>query len=411
MLSELLKTIVGPRPVGVHTLGTEPLLIEDLPSGAKMCFSPALSGGSTQLVAGDEISAGQTIWSFPNDKAQPSPVNGVVASIGLAPNIRGGKAQTSVLIKARPGPAPTLTPLEANASTADILRRFRQAGVHTNEAMPRPLADALDVNPLDGLIIVALDREPEVYATIQLFHERKQDVPAAAELLRQVTGAREVHLAVPAPLANSISNISVLPIVPQYPESLDPLLKARLQVEGQVKTIALDTALAALDAVRKGQIQHSKVLTVITDGKAVGNYRVTLGTSFANILSQLGIELGPRDKLIAGGPMRGFAQPSANGAVDAGVDALVLIAQEDIIEWTQEPCINCGRCLDACPINLQVQLLGRYAEFGLFERTEELDVEKCIDCGLCASVCTARRPLLQLIRLSKREIDALPGAQ
>jgi electron transport complex protein RnfC len=53
-----------------------------------------------------------------------------------------------------------------------------------------------------------------------------------------------------------------------------------------------------------------------------------------------------------------------------------------------------------------VQLLGCYAEFELFDRTPKLDIDQCIECGLCASVCTGRRPLLQLIRLAKREVEA-----
>jgi electron transport complex protein RnfC len=75
-------------------------------------------------------------------------------------------------------------------------------------------------------------------------------------------------------------------------------------------------------------------------------------------------------------------------------------------DWTAEPCVNCGRCIDICPVDLQVQLIGRYAEFELFEPTAELGIDQCFECGLCAAVCTARRPLLQYIRLAKAGLEA-----
>jgi electron transport complex protein RnfC len=201
--------------------------------------------------------------------------------------------------------------------------------------------------------------------------------------------------------------IEILPIPAEYPETLEPLVALRAGGEGVARVVTLEAALAALDAVRDGKVQQSKVLTVIgREGKPVANYRVPLGTRIKEVLSAAGIETHERDKVLAGGPMRGFAQYSLSGAVDAGVDAITVIPASDVVPWSEEPCINCGLCIDACPTNLQVQLISRYAEFELFDRTPELDIDQCIECGLCASVCTGRRPLVQLIRLAKREVEA-----
>ena len=38
-------------------------------------------------------------------------------------------------------------------------------------------------------------------------------------------------------------------------------------------------------------------------------------------------------------------------------------------------------------------------------KTAELDIDQCFECGLCAAVCTARRPLLQYIRLAKAGLE------
>jgi electron transport complex protein RnfC len=171
--------------------------------------------------------------------------------------------------------------------------------------------------------------------------------------------------------------------------------------------LPLETALAALDAVEAGVVQQSKVLTVIGfDGEPVGNYAVPIGSPLAHLLAQTGLEVRERDRVIAGGPLRGFAQYSLDAGIDAGVDAVMVMRAEAIPPWSDAPCISCGACVDVCPVNLQVHVIGRYSEFALFDRIPDLQIDACLECGLCAAACTAHRPLLQLIRLAKRQVDA-----
>jgi electron transport complex protein RnfC len=84
----------------------------------------------------------------------------------------------------------------------------------------------------------------------------------------------------------------------------------------------------------------------------------------------------------------------------------MVMRAEAIPPWSDAPCISCGACVDVCPVNLQVHVIGRYSEFALFDRIPDLQIDACLECGLCAAACTAHRPLLQLIRLAKRQVDA-----
>jgi electron transport complex protein RnfC len=264
--------------------------------------------------------------------------------------------------------------------------------------------------------VLAADREPGLSAVSELLRERARDAARAAGLLGRVVGARRTLLAILAPFAAEARSacaergVEVLELPPEYPQTLEPMVAERAGDTGAA-VIPLETALAGLDASVGGKIQASKVLTVIgPDGTPRGNYRVPLGARLRDVLDALRLHAGGRDKVVAGGPMRGLAQYSLDAAVDTSVDAILLIRPESIVPWSDEPCVNCGACIDACPRDLQVQLLGRYSEFSLFERTQELDIDSCFECGLCATVCTARRPLLQLIRLAKRELAGANGS-
>ena len=54
-------------------------------------------------------------------------------------------------------------------------------------------------------------------------------------------------------------------------------------------------------------------------------------------------------------------------------------------------CINCARCLDACPSGLMPGLITKALDRGDMEAVREGGAERCISCGLCSYVCPARR--------------------
>jgi Na+-translocating ferredoxin:NAD+ oxidoreductase subunit C len=413
---KLIDLLLGFFKTG-FPLDTDSIQINDLELPSKLSFAvSSMHGGSfSPLVStGDEIKPGQPLWKNGLKEIFPSPVSGKVAGILNVPNVRG--QHESYAIQVEPSSdtkSNVLTPLDPeNISSEAIIERVKISGIQTGTLSPQPLADLFaQNNKVDTLVITALDNEPGVSSSIQLFRERRQETGLAAKLFTNIQGIKNVYLVLPESMESDGQqtslppNVNILSIKPQYPESLESSVLEKIGAAKNGRVITLEAALATLDAIRDGKLQDKKVITVIGSKKeTLGNYRVPLGTSFEDIFSQLNITPKDGDKIVAGGPMRGFAQYSVDGAVDAGIDSLMIIPKSSIIEWSDEPCINCGDCIDVCPVNLQVPLINRYSEFGLFDRADALEVDQCIECGLCATVCIARRPLVQLITLAKSEL-------
>ena len=60
-------------------------------------------------------------------------------------------------------------------------------------------------------------------------------------------------------------------------------------------------------------------------------------------------------------------------------------------------CINCGRCVDACPSRLIPSRLADYAEHHDEEAFTAHEGLECMECGCCSFVCPAKRQLKQAI--------------
>lgn len=416
VLSAIGRRLFGARTT-VYPLNTPLLPIEELPTPPVLRFPLGSNNGMSLppiTKKGTDVVVGLSVTEDPNAPVRRSPVRGTVTGIANAPEIRGMKGGRVVLVEPNLDDAPApFPPLDLHAP-GDVLRqRLLDAGVMTGALRPRMLGEVLDGHGVDRLVVLAADREPGVSVARQLLRDRMDDVPLAARMLGRIAGAGGATIAVLTEQSEELKAVAtrhdvvVLALAPVYPNALEPMIAAR--VGARTAIVSVETALAALDAVREGRPQDRKALTIIAPTGS-RNVRVAIGSRIGDVLAAVGVEPEERDKLVAGGPMQGFSQHSLDGAVDAGIDALVLIPASDVTEWSDAPCINCGVCVDVCPQDLQVQLIGRYAEFGIFDRAGELGAADCAECGLCAAACTARRPLLQLIRLAKRELEAMEQA-
>ena len=70
------------------------------------------------------------------------------------------------------------------------------------------------------------------------------------------------------------------------------------------------------------------------------------------------------------------------------------------------PCIRCGDCADACPRQLQPQLLWQHARGARADRLVDDGLDACIECGRCDAVCPSRLPLVATFRDAKAQIAA-----
>ena len=104
--------------------------------------------------------------------------------------------------------------------------------------------------------------------------------------------------------------------------------------------------------------------------------------------------------------MMGFAQADASATTGKTTSGLLLLSSARVKNFSSQPCISCGRCVDACPMRLMPSELSLCIEADDTPGAEAMNVMDCYECGACAFVCPARRPLAQHMRRAKAVISA-----
>lgn len=327
-----------------------------------------------------------------------SPILGVVTDVtDTAVIITAGEAKP-----AKEGePAPTADPVApvavASLGGDELIKALKGLGVST-----RPFAKAA------VLVVNGLNPEPGTGIAEILLKDHQATVEKGLELVQKLVEPPTVLLAVPAGSSATLYGCTVKQVPATYPNSVNPLVVKALTGKETMDGVALVSVMELYAMGRVAETGLPLTETVLTVGNAA--YRVKVGTPIADVLAQAGVAASPCDRVVAGGPMRGKAVASTDLGVSKDDYALTVVPDAAFPPVTDLPCINCGECVLVCPSRIMPGFVTRYVEFKMYDKAKEFHLESCMECGMCGYVCTARRPLLQFIRLGKKNLDLQASA-
>lgn len=139
---------------------------------------------------------------------------------------------------------------------------------------------------------------------------------------------------------------------------------------------------------------------VTIDGPAVTEPKIVIapiGTRISYLMEQVKID-GKVGKVVVGGPMNGTAVYSTESPIVKVANAVLIFGEKEAVLPDYSACIHCGRCIEKCPVSIDVVSVERALRTKDEDAREaaliDTGVRQCVDCGCCSYVCPAHRPLL-----------------
>lgn len=280
---------------------------------------------------------------------------------------------------------------------------------------------------IDTAILNGAECEPVLTSDHRVMLAYPKDVVAGLRIIMRVVGAERGLIGIERNKPDAIrllsetvageANIEVVALNVKYPQGAEKqLIKALTGREVPCGGLPMDvgclvqnvgTSLGIYEAARYGRPLVSRVVTLAGSVvKNPGNYNVRIGTQFGHVISASGGTTGPFRKMIMGGPMMGIALGTEEVPVTKGTSGIILLTDEEVLEYYAEACIRCARCVDHCPMRLVPNEIARFIEKEKFALAEEYGIFDCMECGVCAYVCPSKIDHVHYMKVGKAHLWA-----
>ncbi|MBC8312892.1 MAG: electron transport complex subunit RsxC [Candidatus Cloacimonetes bacterium] len=413
--------------------------IEEFPAPKRVVIhlSQHIGAPSKPIVAvGDFVKKGQKIAEANGFVSIPmhTPISGKVVKIGDFPHPIG-TVQQAIEIENN-GKNEWTDSIKDNEkflqlSVDEMKNQIKNAGVCGMGGAGFPTIVKLSPpkeKPIDTAILNGVECEPFLTADHRLMLEKPDEIIAGLRIIMKILNAKSGIIGIELNKKDAIKifknklknskNMKVVPLKLRYPQGAEKQLifaatRRKVPAGGLPMDIGVvvqnvGTALAIYEAVRYNRPCIKRITTVTGEiVKSPKNLRVPIGTMISDMINYCDGTNKNIAKIISGGPMMGFAIPTSETPITKTTSGIVLFGEDDIIDTTEQVCLRCGRCVDACPMNLTPTFIVENVKNQNYEEAKKVNILDCMECGSCSFVCPSHIQLIQWIKLGKLEVGKL----
>ncbi len=391
----------------------------------------------------DEVEEGQKIGENEAFVSAPvhCPIKGKVKGIELRPHAVLGRSE-AIIIEGdseerarRPSEGEDVFGSafdESQYTSEQICQAIREAGIVGMGGAGFPTAVKIGINakqPKEVLIVNGCECEPYITCDYRIMLEWTYKILAGVRLAQKVSGCSKVLIAIEdnkpeaiEAMSEAISKLSmdgkigIAAVKTKYPQGgerqlIKSVLKRNVPTGGippmiGVLVLNVATTAAIAEAVVEGTALTHRVVTVTGEGiKEPSNYYAAIGTSVEELIDFSGGLTEEAVEVILGGPMMGISIADLSTPITKTTGAITVLTREQIGEakfsGRQTACIRCGRCLLACPENLNPTKIAHAVKNNMLDLAKKYYISGCMECGACSYVCPANIELTGYIKTGK----------
>ena len=319
---------------------------------------------------------------------------------------------------------------ECNLTPEEIVAKIKNAGVVGMGGACFPTHVKLTPPPgckAECVIINAVECEPYLTSDYRRMLENPEELIGGMKIILQLFDNAKGILGIEdnkpdcieklTELTKDEPRIEVCPLMTKYPQGGERQLiyattgrainSKMLPADAGCIVDNVETIIAVYNAVKNGQPVLKRISTVTGDAvKNPSNILYSIGTSYQELVDAAGGFKSQPEKIISGGPMMGFAMFSLDIPTTKTSSSILCFTHDEVAAFEPQACINCGRCVEACPEQLIPSRLAKFGLRGQMDEFEKWHGLECIECGSCSFACPSRRQVAQPIKTMKKLVLA-----
>ena len=275
---------------------------------------------------------------------------------------------------------------------------------------------------VDALVINGVECEPYLTADHRLMLERTKEVLEGIMICNRILNPartiigieenkKDAALALEKEIELRSLPIEVCLLRMKYPQGDEKQLinaaigreipSGKLPLDVGAVVVNVGTTYAVYEALAYGKPLYERIVTVTGDCIAQPcNVIAPIGAKVKNLISFAGGFSKEPDKLVSGGPMMGFSFYDEETPIAKGTSGILAITDEK--DYRKSACLNCGKCVAACPIGLVPTKLYSLITHARYEEAMANHLMDCKECGCCSFSCPAHLDLVHAMKFGKR---------
>lgn len=275
---------------------------------------------------------------------------------------------------------------------------------------------------VDALVINGVECEPYLTADHRLMLERTKEVLEGIMICNRILNPartiigieenkKDAALALEKEIELRSLTIEVCLLRMKYPQGDEKQLinatigreipSGKLPLDVGAVVVNVGTTYAVYEALAYGKPLYERIVTVTGDCIAQPcNVIAPIGAKVKDLIAFAGGFSKEPDKLVSGGPMMGFAFYDEETPIAKGTSGILAITDEK--DYRKSACLNCGKCVAACPIGLVPTKLYSLITHARYEEAMANHLMDCKECGCCSFSCPAHLDLVHAMKFGKR---------
>ncbi|WP_295164886.1 electron transport complex subunit RsxC [uncultured Buchnera sp.] len=282
----------------------------------------------------------------------------------------------------------------------------------------------LSINKVHTLIVNGIESEPCITADYCLMQNYIDEILIGCEIIAWISKVKDILIVIQEDKTELILKIQKIIenkqlfklciIKKKYPGGSSKILiksltgkeipygKHSIDIGYLIFNVA--TIYAIKRSIINGEPLIKRIITVYNKDKNIlsKNFWVKIGTPVHFLLNYLKIDSNLNTLIYSGGVFMRYLIVNLNYSIQKNMNCIYIKNNKKNKKKIEYPCINCGYCVNACPVNLLPQEMFLYCKNSNNQKLKQLNILDCIECKICEKVCPSNIPLVKYFRIGKK---------